>query len=414
MVLVAGTGITTVLALAYNVYAGRVLGRVDYGDFAAVLSAVALCQIALGPINGTVARFAAQYATTGALGRVRSLWREVNRRVAKYALLGVAVGAVAAVPLASLLRLSSVWSVILGVAIVYVTLMLAVSRGALRGLQAFGPLNVNTITEAAVRLAAGVMLLTFWCHTTVGLSAYLVALVVVLVLARAQLARLWSGFDFERVDGAAVRRFTGPLLVMTITAAGIRNMDMLAAKRFVLEADAGLYAAAFTLSRTVSGLVTPFTTFLLPLLTQLHTAGHGTRGTLFRTCGYFLLLAAVPVALFAIWPERIVRLLYSSEFATAGALLLPLTLTRLFTFLSHMIALAFAATDSFRFLWVYVTGMVVEFLILLIWHESTAQIANISLITQGATFIALLVFLIISEAAPRSGGVPVPPPAETT
>lgn len=392
LVLIFGTGMTTALAVVYSVYAGRTLGKEAYGDFVAVLSLVALCHLSLGPINGTVARFTAQYAAEDSLGRARTLWRYVTRRVAAYGLVVSAAALVAAVPLASLLRLSSVWSLVVGVAIIYVTLVLAVSRGALRGLQAFGSLSLNTIMESAVRLGLGVALLAVWCHTASGLSAYLAALVVVLFVARAQLGRLWRDHDYERVDGTSIRRFAGPLLIMTITSAGLQNVDMLFAKRFLIEADAGLYAAAFTLSRTMSALVTPFTTLLLPVLTQLHGEGRRLGGTFARTCTYFLILAAVPITLFAVWPQQIMTLLYREEFADAGALLLPLTLMRLFGYLCHLIALAFAATNRFRFLWVYVTGFGAELVLLLCWHNSGEQIARVGLLTQGVILVALALF----------------------
>lgn len=404
LVLTVGTGATTALAIAYSVYAGRLLGKAPYGEFVAVLSLVALCHLSLGPINGTVARFSAQYAGEGSLGRARTLWRYMTWRIAKYGLIASLVVVVAAVPLASWLRLSSAWSFVIGVAIIYVTVVLAVSRGALRGLQAFGALSVNTVTESALRLLAGVVLLGVWCQTASGLTAYLVALVVVLFVARAQLSRIWGGHAYEHIDGAPIRRFAGPLLIMTVASAALQNIDMLFAKRFLAETDAGLYAAAFTLSRTMSALVTPFTTLLLPVLTTMHGEGRRLGGTFARTCGYFLLLASVPVALFAVWPEQIVTLLYQDEYAGAGALLLPLTLMRLFGFLCHLIALAFAATNSFRFLWIYVGGLVVQLVLLLIWHESGARIAQVGLVTQGGILAALAMFQLRSGFGSTSRG----------
>lgn len=414
IVLVAGTGVTTGLALAYNVYAGRVLGRADYGDFAAVLSVVALCQIALGPINGTIARFAAEYATQGAFGKVRALCREVGRRVAWWGLIGGVAATAAAKPISSLLNLASPWSFVAGVAVIYVTLLLAVWRGAIRGLQAFGSFNVNTITEACVRLIFGVMMLAIWCHTVSGLSAYFAALVVTIVVSRVQLGRIWSGHEFERVDGAAIRRFTGPLLLMAITTAGFQNLDMLLAKHYASNADAGgIYGAAFNLSRAVSALVTPFSTFLLPLVTQLHAEGRRIRGTLLRSCSYFLLLASILVLLFAIWPERIVVLLFGQEFAAAGMLLLPLTLTRVFGYLCHLIALTFAATDRFRFLWIYISGLVAQTVLLLKWHDSSAQIARISLTVQGVMFVVLLIYLIATGSSHAGQAVSSEPPGHS-
>jgi len=408
MVLVIGTGVSTLLAITFNVYAGRVLGRVAYGHFVAVISVVALCHIALGPINGTVARFTAQYATENALGRVRGLWQEVSRRVTVYGLVCCTIALALALPIATVMRLDSPWSVVAGIAITYATLLVAVSRGTLRGLQSFGGLNANTITEAGVRLVAGVVLLSIWIEPAAGLSAYVIALITAHFLARLQLRRRWAGHPLRDVDGAAVRRFTLPLLVMSVASAGLQNIDMLLAKRFVTESEAGLYAAAFTISRTMSALVTPFATLLLPLVTQLHTEGRAVAGTLLRTSTYFLILASVPLTVFAVWPERVVVLLYEREFTSAGAILLPLTLTRLFGYLGHLIALAFAATNRFDFLWVYASGLLVQMVLLSVWHESPAQIAAVSVYTQGGTLAGMLLFQLGAGLRSRRRGGAAP------
>ena len=76
--LLAGTGITAAFSLAYMVFAARTLGPAVSADFFAVIALVALCQVALGPINGTVARFSAAYADD--YGKIRTLCREIAKR----------------------------------------------------------------------------------------------------------------------------------------------------------------------------------------------------------------------------------------------------------------------------------------------------------------------------------------------
>ncbi|MHC4696671.1 MAG: glycosyltransferase [Planctomycetota bacterium] len=373
IVLLAGTGITVVLSLAYSVYAQRVLGPVQAADFVAALSLVALCQIALGPINGTVTRFTAQFASHGQYGKVRTLSREITKRVALYVLVGVAVGLVLVKGVAGLLQFQSVTPLLVAYGMIYVTLLLSVSRGVLRGLQAFAQLNVNTILEAAVRLAVGLALLEFLGVASAGLSAYLIALILTLAISYLQMSRARAAHDrlgsrthtpvenrchtesspnTESVDGRAVLRFTGPMFLMMITSAGFQNIDMLMVKHYFGGTDAGIYGAAFVLARSIGALVTPFTTLLLPLMTTMHERGERIAGTFARVSGYFLALAAIPVVLFWLWSDRIIAVLYGPQFAGAASILLIVTIARLLGYLAHMIALAGAATNRFRFLYV--------------------------------------------------------------
>ena len=145
IVLTAGTGTTAALSLIYTVYAGRVLGRVAYADFVAAVSFANLCYIALGPINGTVARFTAQYASRSEYGKIRTLCREVGKRVAKYGVLGLIAGLVMLKPLAVVLRFDSVVPLLLAYVMVYLTLLLSVARGVLRGVQSFHQYNLNPL-----------------------------------------------------------------------------------------------------------------------------------------------------------------------------------------------------------------------------------------------------------------------------
>jgi O-antigen/teichoic acid export membrane protein len=141
-------------------------------------------------------------------------------------------------------------------------------------------------------------------------------------------------------------------------------------------------------------LVTPFTTFLLPLVTTLYEKGQRIAGTVIRICAYFLLLAAVPTLLFLLWPEWIMVRLYGDEFAGGAPVLLPLTGARLLGHLCHMLALVYASTNRFRFLAVYTVGLAVQALALIVWGTSPTMVAGAMLVTQAITLSAMLGMMV--------------------
>ena len=401
-ILVVGSGIAALLALVYSVYAGRALGRAEYGVFATAVSLIAWVHIALGPINGVVARFTAQYAAEGTPGKIRTLAREVAVRVAKFGLVGLIVGAAISRPLADFWQVDGVGPLLVAFGTIYVTLLLSVARGVLRGVQSFWHYSVNIISEGLGRLLVGVLLLSLVWGATSALGAYLVALLITLVLSRYQLRRVWGACEAESLDGKAVRAFTVPMFIMMFISAGFQNIDMLFVKHHFPVAEAGMYGAAFVWARVIATLVTPFTTQILPLMTTLHTRKEALTAPFFRMCGCFLLLAAVPMAAFWLCPERVILWSFGEEYTGAASLLFVLAAARLIGYLSHMIALVGVATDRFRFLYVYVPGLVIQVLALAAWGDPLSRVVTIVLAVNTVTFLLMAAFAVFDAGYRQS------------
>jgi O-antigen/teichoic acid export membrane protein len=290
----------------------------------------------------------------------------------------------------------------------YLIMPLAVARGVLRGVQRFGHYNVNIVTEAAVRLAVGLLILSLVPDVAAALSAYVLALIATLLVSAFQLSVIWRGHERQPVDGREIRRFTAPMFVMLMTTAGFQNLDMLMVKSLQEPIDAGIYSAAFRLTATIGVLATGFNTQLLPFITGLYEQARAIAGPVIRLCGYFLLLAAVPVVLFSLWPREILVALQLREYEAAAPLLVWLTLARVLSYVSHMIALAGAAMNDFRFLWIYVPGLIALAAALAIRHDTLMAVVSVVLVTQGATLLALVAFVVLRRFGSRRLAISAP------
>lgn len=372
MTLVAGIGVTTVLGLVYQVVAQRLLGPVESAPFVTALAIVALFQLGLGPFNGTVARFTAQFAAQEQWNQIKSLIRRMARRITLFLIIAAVPVALLLIPARSWLRFDSVGPLAIAVVAVAGLLLLSIYRGALRGVRAFGSFCTNAIFEAGLRLVAGVLLLFWWSRADVALSAYLIAIVGVLLLSRRQIRRLPGEAHEDDAPPLALRRYFVWMLVFMLASAGYQNVDMLAVRRFFDDAVVGEYGAAFTLARAVSALATPFTTLLLPTIASLNAKGWNTKWTMLLIISQFIVLGGLFLLVVGFWAEPIVSLLFGEAFTAAGSLLFGVSLARLLGFLAHLILLAAVAVDDFRLLWVYVPGLVVQVILLAIYDESSA------------------------------------------
>lgn len=401
IVLTVGTGVTALLSLAYSSASGRLLEEEVFGELNAALALAFFCTIALGPINGTVARFTAQYAARGEFGKIISLSREIMRRLVRYGMAALVVGVVLLWPLAKAMKFQSPAALGVAYGMVFLTLLLSVYRGVLRGVQRYDLLNVNSVSESILRLAIGVPLILVVPTAWMAVAAYVVAVAAVMGLSRRQLTQVWGDHAPQFVDGAAVKRFTLPIFLMMLATAGFMNFDMLFVKYRFSEA-AGDYGASFTLARTVSAIFTPFQILILPLLTTMYERKGPFGATLARICGYFLLLAAGPILLFAIWPDEVLRIVYGAKYSYAADFLLSVTVVRVLNALAMMMALAFLSKDSFGFLFAYLAALVAQGVVMFAFGDSPARMINAVLVTQAVLVLVLLVLLMPARRSDQS------------
>lgn len=401
IVLTVGTGITALLSLIFFSIAGRLIDESNFGDFTGATAFIALCTLAIGPINGTVAKFTAQYAARDQFGKIVTLYRDMSRRCARYGVYALVVGLLLLYPLVKVLRFDSAWPLLISYAALFLTVLLCVFRGVLRGMQQYRLLQINSILESAIRLIAGGLLLWVWSTTAAGLLAYIVALGVIVIVARAQIRGVLGDHAPVAVDGAAIKRFGLPIFVMMLTSAALQNVDMLFVKARFSDLQAGSYGAAFGLARTASALFTPFNIMMLPLMTTLYERKSAAAGTFVRVCAYFLILVSAPLAAFAIWPDRIMTAMYGGKYTDATNLLFWITLTRVVGFLGHLIGLTFLSRDDYRFIWLYIPVLLIQLASMYIAGDTPRGMIFAVLIVQSIAVVLLAIMMFMSRKRPN-------------
>jgi len=401
IILTIGTGFTALLSLIFFSIAGRLIDESRFGDFTGATAFIALCTLAIGPINGTVAKFTAQFTARDELGKIVALYGDMSRRCVRYGVFALAAGMLLLFPLAKVLRFASVWPLLIAYGAVFLTMLLCVFRGVLRGMQQYQLLQINSILESAIRLTTGGLLLWIWATTAAGLLAYIVALGAIVIVARAQIRGVLGGHAPMAVDGAAIKRFGPPIFLMMLTSAGFQNVDMLFVKSQFSDLQAGSYGAAFGLARTASALFTPFNIMMLPLMTTLYERRTAAGGTFVRVCVYFLMLVTAPLIVFAIWPDRVMAAMYGGKYIEAAGLLFWITLIRVVGYIGHLIGLTLLSRDEYRFLWIYTPMLLLQGVAMYLAGETFDGLLKAMLVVQSLAAVLLAILLLATRKRPN-------------
>jgi O-antigen/teichoic acid export membrane protein len=392
--LIAGSGVTALLTIAYIIYVGRVVGPSAYSDFAASLSVIYFVGLALSPLTPTMARLVARHEARGDRGAVSRLRAAILRRMTVGGAVVAAAGAALSPLLADALQFHSPLALLLTFAVVLFYSIVSVDRGVAHGLLRFRLYNANTVLEAALRLAVVLVAFAFVPVVSVAVASYALALAVAELALLVPLRRSLPVRHDIDLDWSEVKRLTLPMVMLMLSLAVFQNSDMLAVKGWFDSSAAGLYGAAAALARGVAVVVVPFYVLAGPVLTSLHETRRPVfRTTLALTAGCAA-IAIVPLLVVMIWSEPLVRLLYGNQFVAAAPLVLPLGGVAMITYSGLMLSQALVTLHDFRFLTGYAAVAAVQVAALIAFHDSYAQVLTALYVCQSAAAILVALFFI--------------------
>lgn len=387
-VVLGSVGAAAVLSLLYLAVAGRFLGPAEYSDFAAAVSLATLLAVALGALTPITSILSARYVADGQPARVRGLVRKLLRIVLAGAVLLFAISIVAGPYIARGLQLRSA-GVLSAAILVYAGIAAAsVIRAALRGSQRYGAYGSGVVAEAAVRLAAGVALLLIAKAAVLAVLPYAIGTFVASVVGLRVLRSLDP--ESQPVALSEVTALLGPTALLVVSMAVFQNIDVLLVKRFFSAGEAGVYGAAAGLARTMSLLLMPLETLLLPRLSYLVQRREDAVRPMAKLTMLFLLFAAVPLLLFWLVPRLIVTMVFGTAYESAAPLLLPLAAAVLLLYLTYVAGQALISVGRPGPAYAFAVAVAVEVTLVTLFHQSLLQVAAILVMTRAATLLIVL------------------------
>jgi O-antigen/teichoic acid export membrane protein len=190
--------------------------------------------------------------------------------------------------------------------------------------------SARGLLVGAALVAAGASILGFT-------AAYAGAWVVAGVAAAAYLYRYTEFFDAVEartpVDRRELLAFSLPLLASQVISRLLRDLDTFLLGAQAGTADVGVYGVAYYLAELLVVVTSSFGFLFTPVFSELDAAGDEAQmGSLYRSVTKWMVLLSVPVFGFvALYPSRLLGLLFGADYAGGGLALTALAVGFLFT-----------------------------------------------------------------------------------
>lgn len=391
----------------FHLLMGRFLGPVDYGILASLISLLYILMVPMLTIQTAVGKFSAEHRAGGELGKTRSLWSQLTKRLAAAgAILFVAM--VSASGLVSrFLNIESVAPVVIVSAVLLVVYVLPVNRGVMLGFQEFGQLSFSLSLETVLKLLIGLTLVAAGFSVAGAVAGIVISMMGAYALSFWPLTRLLREPGVPGVNAGDVLKYSIPVFVALFCMNAYYSIDVILARHFLSGVDAGHYSGLSILGKIVVFASLAMVNVMFPAVAGLHKRDEKHSHYLAITLAMVGTVSGGIVVAYFIAPVFLTRLLFGTKYLAVapfmgmfGVAMLLLALASVFVFYY----LAIRRTGFIAFLVAVAAGQAAA---LWLWHGSIGRITLVMLTTMAVLLAGLVVYYV---AAVRVAAEPAEPP----
>jgi O-antigen/teichoic acid export membrane protein len=372
LVLFLGGLVSGIGGFVYHAIAGRVLGPSTYGEVAFLIAVYA---VGTGPaliLIVVLARYTAMLTARGDPG-VRSLLTRTVRLIAIPCLLFILLTTLFARPIALYGHVGSTIPIlILGFSIALIW-QVAIPRGILQGLQRFTSLSLNLSFELAVRTTVVFVLLKAGYAVSGAMAAVFTGLVFVFCLGLFSLRDHFRGVA-RRVHLRVMANFTLTATVGIIGVLILYNQDVILAKHYLSDHDAGIYGGLNKIGTILYFLTLSVSQVLFPRVVEAVAKDQHPGRLLLSSAGILAALGAGALLVFAVLPGLVVGILFGPSFRDAIPLVFPVGLIGLALALDNLLVQFFMAVHDRMFMPILAVGVVAEGSLIVLFHANVGQV----------------------------------------
>ncbi len=392
--------IGNVSAYFFQFYMSRKLSMEDFGMFNSLLSLSAIVSVPAGTVSLVMARYVSKFSALQNIGKIKYLFFNayIKLLIAGAVVVGVFISF--STYIGRFLHIhSGVPIILIGISLL-LSLLLPINMGTLQGLQRFGYLGIHGSLSGLLRLGFGVLFI----YTGLGVNGAILAgilpvFIIILITCYPMRFLLNKAIkhDKEKYTKEIVW-YSLPVTIANLCFTGLINIDLVLVKHFFSPEDAGNYAAAAILGRSIFYLPGAIILAMFPMVSESHTLQKDTYGLLNKALLFTLLLSGCGLIVFFIFPSQLMGLLMGQKFTATAPLLRIFGLAMLPFALLNILINFNLAKHQVKFVYTLAVGCFFEIFLIYIYHNS---LIHVIYIMMGSGILLFLVnfFLIIKGKA---------------
>ncbi len=316
----AGSMVTNAGAYLYHLLMGRLLGPEGYGELSSLLSLLYIFSVPLLVAQTVLIKFISGFKAHGQIGQVKTLFLSVTKLFILIGVIGFPVALLTDGWVTDFLHLSRPTLFLLLYLLLVFSLLSIVMVSVVSGYQKFiwvvavGAGAIGFKILLSIPLVAWGVYGAMWAAVAASIGIYLVSLIPLRFVFQVKSKP-------TTLSKRGVFSYSAPTFLTLLGITSLYSTDIILVRHFFGGEASGLYAALAVLGKIIFYASSSVGMVLFPVLSERFAKGGSTRKLVLSSIGAVALISLGLTLAYFLFPDIIVRSLFGSAYAGAGALL---------------------------------------------------------------------------------------------
>jgi O-antigen/teichoic acid export membrane protein len=390
IIMFAATMASNFFNYLFQLSMGRLLPLADYGILYSLFSLFSIINVGGTAIQTSIARYTSKLKARREYGKIRYLWDFSVRGTLMLGLVTFLLVCILSPFIAQFLNISNTWYIVLLGFYLLFSFALPANQGLLMGLQRFWSFGATSALWALLKLLLGVSLVFANFGVYGGLLAPAIANIIIFLATLAFIKYIVKTKP-KKFDLKGVYSYSGLALLAIFSFSSMLYINVILAEHFLDPASAGAFSLLAVLGQIVFLAPSGIALAMFPKTSESFENKQNHISILLKSLLYTILISGFVVLLFLLFPKPIAEIMfgdkslaitpYMFEYGVAMFLFAIINLLINYLLSIHKTRVAYLASFS----------LIIEILLLWLFHSGVADITNSTLIS-GALATILLVF----------------------
>lgn len=383
----------------YHLVMGRMLGPVNYGVLASIISSLYLLGIIPLSLGIVITKYISDAFGKNDISKLNAFYYWMQ---SKLFILGffVTILLLCILPFwGSFLKITDFQLLITAVIVFPASLFLLLVRSYFIGTLNFGNYSLSTFAEAFLKLMISIIFVFFGWSVFGALFGIVMGMILgyIFCLPFVKIEKNKTDTKFSQQN--ELYSYSTFVLLSTIGFTSLYSTDIILVKHYFSSFDAGIYASLSVLGKIVFFTSSSFAGVMFPLVSQRHARKENYKKIFWLAFVCVGILSITISFLYLLAPKLMINLLFGSKYLQGKELLFPIAVFISFYSLANLMVNFFLSIGKKKAALFPFTASVLQIILILLFHNSLALVVLISIIT---TFILLLSLLIYYPYATKS------------
>lgn len=387
LMFISGT-VVGILNYIYQIYMGRALGPEEYGVFGALFAIFYMIGIISQTLGTSTTQFISRFAGEG---------RDIGFFIKGCLKRTIMIGSVISIlfllfswEFMNLLKLPSIWPIIILILILFLSWINPIIDGSLRGIKRFYALGFVNIFNTSFKLVFGIALVLAGFGVSGALAGVAIGTILGLIISMIFLKPFMKTNNIDEHDFrfSSFYSYSLPVMVAMICISVPSNLDLILAKFFFSPIEAGLYTSVSVLGKIIFFFSGAVGAVMFPVIAEKYAKGEETRTILKKSILCAGALSGCLVSIYVLFPQIVIRI-FGENYVNAVGFVAPYGAAMFFVSIISIIMNYHLAIKNMRFVALFALFTIIEVALLVLLNTSISQMINV-------LFVANFVFLIVS------------------